>query len=103
MRNSAILPEHRRKGLYSALLNETLLRVQENGFQRIYSRHIATNNSVIMPKLKHGFTITALEVTDLFGVLVHLTYLPKELRRKVMVYRVGDAKPDDELKTCLKL
>jgi len=103
MRNSAILPAHRRKGLYSALLKQTIATLTEKGFQRIYSRHSATNNNVIIPKLKVGFTISSLEVTDMFGVLVHLVYFPKDLRRKVMVYRVGDIKPDNEIRTCMKL
>ena len=103
MRNSAILPEHRRKGLYSALLVESISRISEKGFQRIYSRHSATNNEVIIPKLKAGFLISALEVTDVFGVLVHLTYFPRALRKKLMIYRVGDIKPDDEIRNCLKI
>jgi len=103
MRNSAVLPAHRRKGLYTQLLAETLRIVTAKGFQKIYSRHSATNNDVIIPKLKAGFTISSLEVTDLFGVLVHLVYFPKDLRRKMMIYRVGDAKPDEEIKKCLGL
>lgn len=103
MRNSAVLPDHRRKGLYAILLDHVVRDVMAKGFQKIYSRHSATNNSVIIPKLKYGFMITSLEVTDTFGVLVHLSYFPKELRRKMMVYRVGDMKPDDEIKGCLDL
>jgi GNAT superfamily N-acetyltransferase len=103
MRNSAILPAHRRKGLYSALLKQTLETVIAKGFQKIYSRHNATNNPVIIPKLRAGFSISSLEVSDMFGVLVHLTYFPSALRRKVMVYRVGDMKPDDEIRKCMKL
>lgn len=103
MRNSAVLPEHRKKGLYTALLNETLQILQSKGFQKIYSRHSSTNNDVIIPKLKAGFKITSLEVSDMFGVLVHLTYFSSELRRKMLVYRVGDIKPDNEIKKCLKI
>ena len=103
MRNSAILPEHRRKGLYSALLTETLRVLTEKGFQKIYSRHNATNNPVIIPKLKAGFVISALEVSDMFGTLVHLTYLTNPLRRKMMIYRTGDLMPDAEIKTALGL
>lgn len=103
MRNSAILPEHRRNGLYTALLRRTLELVTQAGFQKIYSRHNATNNAIIIPKLKLGFTIGALEVSDKFGVLVHLNYFQKELRRKMTVYRAGDLKPDDEIKRCLNL
>lgn len=103
MRNSAVLPEHRRKGLYNALLQRTMEAVVQKGFQKIYSRHNATNNAVIIPKLKYGFVISALEVSERFGVLVHLTFFPKEICRKVMDYRVGDSKPDDEIRKHLGL
>ncbi len=103
MRNSAILPEHRRKGLYSALLRHVVETVTEIGFQKIFSRHSATNNDVIIPKLKAGFVISSLEVSDVFGVLVHLVYYPKEIRRKMQVYRVGDMRPDAEIRGLLKL
>lgn len=103
MRNSAVLPAHRRKGLYTALINRVIETVVDKGFQRVYSRHSATNNSVLIPKLKAGFVISSLEISDVFGVLVHLVYFPKELRRKMMVYRVGDIKPDDEIRECLKI
>jgi ribosomal protein S18 acetylase RimI-like enzyme len=103
MRNSAVLPEHRRKGLYTAMLKHSISALEAKGFQKIYSRHSATNNEIIIPKLKLGFTISGFEVTDMFGVLVQLVYFPKELRRKVMLYRVGDLKPDDEIRNCLKI
>lgn len=103
MRNSAVLPAHRRKGLYTTLLNRTLKTLVEKGFQKIYSRHNATNNAVIIPKLKTGFSISSFELSDMFGVLVHLTYFPSPLRRKVMVYRAGDIKPDDEIRKCMKI
>lgn len=98
MQNSAILPEHRRKGLYNHLVKRTVEVATELGFQSIWSRHNATNNAVIIPKLKHGFVISAMEVSDIFGTLVHLTYFPKEVRRKMMDFRVGQAKPDSEIK-----
>jgi ribosomal protein S18 acetylase RimI-like enzyme len=103
MRNSAILPEHRRKGLYTALLAHAIDILVEKGFQKISSRHVATNNSIIIPKLKLGFLISSLEISDTFGALVHLTYFPKELRRKILIYRAGDLKPDDEIKKCLEI
>ncbi|MGZ3775681.1 MAG: GNAT family N-acetyltransferase [Pseudobdellovibrionaceae bacterium] len=103
MRNSAILPEHRRKGLYTALLYEVLDRVEKMGFQVVLSRHTTTNNSIIIPKLKAGFVITALEVSDSFGTLVHLKYFFNEKRRRVMQFRAGDLRPDDELKAALRI
>ena len=103
MCNSAVFPEHRRKGLYTMLLNEMIKIVTEIGFQEIYSRHTTTNNAVIIPKLKVGFVITSIEITDLFGALVHLTYFPNSLRKKILDYRVGQIKPDDEIKNYLDL
>lgn len=103
MRNSAILPSHRRKGLYTALMNEVLNRVDKMGFQIVLSRHTTTNNSIIIPKLKAGFVITALEVSDRFGTLVHLSYFFNEKRRQVMKFRSGDLRPDSELKKALRL
>jgi len=103
MRNSAILPAHRRKGLYTALMNEVLNRVEKMGFQIVLSRHTTTNNSIIIPKLKAGFLITALEVSDRFGTLVHLSYFFNEKRRLVMKFRSGDLRPDSDLKKALRL
>jgi len=101
MQNSGILPEHRRKGLYAELVKRVLEVTTEMGFQSIWSRHNTTNNAVIIPKLKQGFVITALEVTDIFGTLIHLYYFPNEIRRKMTDYRVGQIKPDSEIKKYL--
>jgi hypothetical protein len=101
MQNSGILPEHRRKGLYSKLVRHVLNVTTEKGFPRVWSRHNATNNAVIVPKLKQGFLISAMELSDTFGTLVHLSYFPVEVQRKMMDYRAGQIKPDDEIKKLL--
>jgi GNAT superfamily N-acetyltransferase len=98
MVNSAILPEHQGKGIYSALLPRVLSMVRDEGFQVVYSRHAATNNQVIVPKLKAGFIITGVEISDMFGVLVHLSYFFNPIRRKVMDVRSGQARPDAEVR-----
>lgn len=98
MRNSAVLPGHRRKGLYSALLEAKLEKLKSLGFQKIYSRHTITNNAVIIPKLKAGFVISNFELDDKFGTLVHLTYYTNPLRRKILDFRTGDLNPDEEIK-----
>lgn len=103
MQNSAILPEHRKKGLYSALLAEVISRVQAMGFQIIYSRHNATNNAVIIPKLKAGFIINSMELSDRFGTLVHLSYFTNPLRRQIMEFRSGERRPDEEMRKALEL
>jgi hypothetical protein len=66
-------------------------------FQIVYSRHVATNNQILIPKVKAGFVITGIEVLDVFGVMVHLSYFFNPLRRKVLDARVG--KPDLMLKS----
>lgn len=101
MCNSAIFPEHRRKGLYTELIKEMLKRIKSLGFQEVYSRHTAGNNAVIIPKLKAGFSISSMEISDLFGTLIHLTYYLIPLRKKVYDYRTGQIKPDNELSTVL--
>ncbi len=101
MRNSAIVPAHRGKGLYKALMNEVLERVGKMGFQIVLSRHVATNNSIIIPKLKAGFVITAMELSDRFGTLVHLSYFYNQMRRDVVEFRAGDLKPDQKMKEAL--
>jgi hypothetical protein len=96
--NTAILPQHQGKGIYSALLPRILGAVQREGFQIVSSRHVATNNQVLVPKLKAGFVITGVELSDVFGVLVHLSYFFNPIRRKVLDVRVGQARPDAEVK-----
>jgi hypothetical protein len=80
---------------------EVLERVKAQGFQIVLSRHTTTNNSVIIPKLKAGFVITALEVSDRFGTLVHLSYFFNETRKRIMEFRSGDLKPDQKIKDAL--
>jgi ribosomal protein S18 acetylase RimI-like enzyme len=101
MCNSATLPEHRRKGLYTKLMTSMKDRATEMGFQEIFSRHSATNNAVLIPKLKAGFVITSMEVSDLFGVLIHLSFYPNQIRRDMLDYRVGLTKPDMRIKKFL--
>ena len=98
MVNTGILPQHQGQGIYSALLPRLLGALQREGFQIVSSRHVATNNQVLVPKLKAGFVITGIEVSDVFGVLVHLSYFFNPLRRKVLDVRVGQARPDAEVK-----
>lgn len=103
MMSSAVLPEHRGKGVYSALLRYILGRARAQGFQRVYSRHIATNNAILIPKLKAGFVITGFELSDMHGVLVHLSYFFNPLRRQALDFRSGQRYPDAELRRYLDL
>lgn len=103
MCNSAVYSAHRRQGLYTALMQHMVQRATDLGFLKIYSRHNASNNAVIIPKLKAGFHITSLEICDLFGAMVNLSFFPQPIRNKMLHYRTGESKPDDEIKKILGL
>ncbi len=103
MVNTGIYPQHQGKGIYTALLPRILDILQREGFQIVYSRHTATNNQVLVPKLKAGFIISGFEISDMFGLLVHLSYFFNPLRRKVMDVRAGQSRPDDEVRRYLSL
>ena len=98
MVNSGVLPEHRRRGLYAALIDRCVAAALEQGFQLVYSRHCATNNAVIIPKLKAGFTISTMEIDDRHGVLVHLHRYANPERRRIMDYRSGRRGPDARIR-----
>lgn len=103
MMSSGVLPEHRGKGVYSALLEYVLARARAEGFQRVYSRHVATNNAILIAKLKAGFVVTGFELSDMHGLLVHLSYYFNPLRRKALDFRSGQSYPDAELRRYLDL
>ena len=42
--------------------------------------------------------ITDIELSDVFGVLVHLSYFFNPIRRKALDVRAGQARPDAEVK-----
>jgi ribosomal protein S18 acetylase RimI-like enzyme len=103
MMNTGIHPTHQNKGIYKRLLPKILEILKEKGFQKVYSRHKATNNQIIIPKLRAGFLITNFEMSDIHGVLIHLTYYFNETRRKIMEYRVGNLQPDQTIRQALSL
>ncbi len=98
MTNSAVLPAHRRQGLYTFLLARVLDIVRGEGFQIVTSGHNATNNRIIVPKLKAGFVITGLELSAEFGTVVKLTYFFNPLRRHALDVRAGEAVPNEKLR-----
>lgn len=100
---TAILPEHRRKGIYKALLQYTLDHAKKIGFQKIISQHAATNNPIIIAKLKAGFVINGFLVNDKCGIQVTLIYYFNEIRNKMMNYRIGTQIPDEEMKKILEI
>lgn len=97
MCNTALQPDFRGKGLYTALLPKVIERVTTDGFQLISSKHSASNNQVIVPKLRVGFYIAGMEISDRFGTLVRLTYHHNATRREFFKVRTGEVAPTDAI------
>lgn len=97
MINTGVLPAHRGKGIYSALLNLVIGYLQTMDVTSIRSRHRADNNPILVPKLKAGFTISGMEISPRFGTMVNLVYYYNPLMRKMMAHRTGEQRLDEEL------
>lgn len=102
MATTGIVAEHQRKGVYSQLLKVLAAHLREKGFQTIFSRHYATDNQVIVPKLKFGFLVSGFELTEEYGLLLRLSYFFNEARRKVLHVRSGFQQPDDEVRSLIR-
>src|SRR5258708_38130934 len=83
MINSGVLPELRRRGIYSRLVEATIGYAASHGFSKIISRHVPSNNAVIIPKLRLGFMVSGFEYSEVYGPLVRLTYLVGDKRREL--------------------
>jgi hypothetical protein len=92
MANSGVLPTHRRRGIYTALINAIVRHATIAGAWAIRSRHSVVNNPVLIAKLREGFTISGMSQSARMGTLVELTlHLSRErevvYRRRVLPYR----------------
>ncbi len=103
MVNSAVLEDFRRQGVYQSLLDHVVAFLVEKGVEKITSRHQCVNNPVIIPKLKKGFVIEGLEVTEIFGTLVNLAFYPNKFHKDLMDYRSGEKKPAPQIKKALNI
>ncbi len=90
MASSAVLEPHRRKGLYTAMANALLQLVRDAGYNALTSHHIATNNSILIAKMKLGFLIVGVELDARNGVLLSMEYPLHEARRTVLRARSGE-------------
>jgi GNAT superfamily N-acetyltransferase len=89
MMNTGILPSHQGKGVYKAFLARLLEHLQAEGYQKVSSRHVATHNGIIIPKLQAGFVITGMELNEVHGWLVHLSYYFNAGRKDALMKRAG--------------
>jgi GNAT superfamily N-acetyltransferase len=97
MLNTGVSEAHRGKGIYSAILNVVIAFVKLKGITVIKSKHRANNNGIIIPKLKAGFTISGMEIAPRFGTMVNLEYYYSPLFKKMVGYRTGTYRLDEEL------
>lgn len=89
MVNTGIFPKYQGKGIYTALLEKLLSLLKDMGYEVVKSHHYINNNRVILAKLKQGFLITGVEISEFFGTLLCLTYFYNEKRREAYNRRVG--------------
>ena len=102
MTTTGILVEHQRKGIYSAFVKELLQFLKLEGYQKVVSRHYATDNQVIVPKLRSGFRITGMELTDDYGLLVLVSYFFNQTRLEAINMRAGLAQPTSSVKSIVR-
>ena len=62
---------------------------KDRGFQSVSSRHVMTNNPVLIAKMKLGFLVSGFEVTPVHGALIRLTYHHHEIRKAAARFRAG--------------
>lgn len=89
MMNTGILKDYQGNGIYTKLLREIIEIIKPKGFLYIKSHHLASNNQVIIPKLKAGFVITGMDINERFGILVRLKYFFNEKIKDVYLMRTG--------------
>ncbi|WP_034385803.1 GNAT family N-acetyltransferase [Deinococcus sp. YIM 77859] len=102
MSNTAFLPEHRGRGLYTRLLPIVLDTLRQEGYRLVRSHHHATNNAVLLPKLRAGFRIQGLHANE-HGVMTVLIYSFDPVYRDYMDARSGLIRPEGELSRRLGL
>lgn len=90
--NSAVLPEYRRRGIYTRLARAITEEAALRGCHTVYSKHIATNNAVIIAKLRLGFVITGMEFSEELGLLVRLSYAVSPGRARLFKERTSPLK-----------
>jgi RimJ/RimL family protein N-acetyltransferase len=97
MTHAQVHPDERGKGIYKAIVRLIVAYTGDLGFDRIVSEHSPSNNAVIIPKLRAGFVISALEIDAALGISVVLTYFHNPVHRAAFGFRVGDASLTPEL------
>lgn len=88
MANSGVLPAHRRRGIYTSLLDAIRKYALAQGASCICSRHSVVNNPVMIAKLRAGFHVSGLSHSAQMGTLVELTLHLSDAREALFRQRV---------------
>ncbi len=82
MTSTGILPEYRRRGIYTAFLKRLLSYLAALGYERVTSNHQTNNAPVIIAKLKAGFVILGVNLDERWGAQVELACFFHDDRRR---------------------
>lgn len=88
MSDTAILPLHQGKGLYTRLLPILIDLFSEEKYTLVKSHHRATNNRAIIPKLRAGFCIQGMNLYE-GGINIALTLSLDQDYQQAMNVRAG--------------
>jgi len=99
---SAVLPEFRRQGVYSRLLDSVVERVQQEGFEILTGNHNPANTGVLIAKLKAGFVVTGYGVLDIVGPQVKLSRYLHANRNRALQFRLGHAFADEGMLSSMR-
>ncbi len=89
MQTTGLLKPYRNKGIYSRFLNKLSLYIETLGYERITSYHHPNNTAVLIPKLKSGFMITSMELSEKWGAMIALTYFIHDDRKNSFLKSFG--------------
>ena len=96
MMTSGLDAAHRRKGLYTALLRHVTARARELGFECLQSSHSASNQPILIAKLREGWVVIGTTMDLAIGLLVNLQlHLYPELQ-EVFDLRTGWRPPSPQ-------
>jgi hypothetical protein len=74
-------------------MREVEVIVRQRGGIAISSQHVATNNAVLIAKLKLGYVIAGTEYVDQMGLLVRLVLHLEPSRQALFAERTGMLTP----------
>ena len=101
--NSAIHSDHRGRGFYLRLMQAMIGQVTREGFQSLKCHHFGTMNELIALKLRLGFAITGLEISEEHGSMVLMEYFINKKRSAILRFRTGESRPSVTVRKVLKL